>query len=173
MAANVVLNSYFQRLWDVPFLCVLLILPVIQKYFRFKRARQISARYDEDKGDGSMAKMTNDEAWSIIMSIAELEFPFFYRKALQFALFRVCFPRPIRFAMLIIASDLRHHEYFYSSSKDCPAVDSRTCGQTLRGHWCLDHRVLCQSALPSPNIGKLCPFELYPWLLPQVGSNFG
>ncbi|PGH01480.1 hypothetical protein AJ79_07918 [Helicocarpus griseus UAMH5409] len=36
----------------------------------------------------SMAKMTDDDAWKILMDDGQLEFPFMYLKALQFALFR-------------------------------------------------------------------------------------
>ncbi|KKZ68562.1 hypothetical protein EMCG_01010 [[Emmonsia] crescens] len=36
----------------------------------------------------SMAKMSDDEAWTILQDVGQLEFPFSYLKALQFALFR-------------------------------------------------------------------------------------
>lgn len=79
-----------QTSWKLWLPCALILFPVVQQYFRFTRLRRLQTRYGRDDADPRLARMTVDEAWTILMAIAQLEFPFFFRKALQFALFRVC-----------------------------------------------------------------------------------
>lgn len=73
----------------------LVIYPTIVSLLRFCRLRKLHRRYHYPTRE-SMARMTDNEAWEIQKVISELEFPFMYIKALQFALFRVRenFPRP-------------------------------------------------------------------------------
>lgn len=73
----------------------LVIYPTIVSLLRFRRLRKLHRRYHYPTRE-SMARMTDNEAWEIQKVISELEFPFMYIKALQFALFRVRenFPLP-------------------------------------------------------------------------------
>ncbi|KAJ9316910.1 hypothetical protein DTO271D3_2649 [Paecilomyces variotii] len=65
----------------------LVIYPTIVSLLRFRRLRKLHRRYHYPTRE-SMARMTDNEAWEIQKVISELEFPFMYIKALQFALFR-------------------------------------------------------------------------------------
>lgn len=66
----------------------LLVWPVITISLRFQRLNKTQKHYDYPTRE-SMAKMTDEEAFSIQKQIAQLEFPFMFIKSLQFALFRV------------------------------------------------------------------------------------
>lgn len=65
--------------------------PVLVSLLRFQRLRSLHSRYNFPTR-ASMANMTLQQAWEIQKSMAQLEFPFIYIKALQFALFRVSTP---------------------------------------------------------------------------------
>lgn len=62
--------------------------PILCSLLRFRRMRWLHRKYDFPTRE-SLARMTDDEAWEIQKVLLQLEFPFFYIKALQFALFRV------------------------------------------------------------------------------------
>lgn len=72
---------------------LLLAWPVVTISLRFQRLRQMHKKYDYPTRE-SMAKMTDDDAFNIQKTIAQLEFPFMFIKSLQFALFRVKRPKP-------------------------------------------------------------------------------
>ncbi|EAW07745.1 uncharacterized protein ACLA_024610 [Aspergillus clavatus NRRL 1] len=61
--------------------------PILCSLLRFRRMRWLHRKYDFPTRE-SLARMTDDEAWEIQKVLLQLEFPFFYIKALQFALFR-------------------------------------------------------------------------------------
>ncbi|KAG5295123.1 hypothetical protein I7I48_11881 [Histoplasma ohiense] len=54
---------------------------------RNRRVKKIGKKLNYPTRE-SMATMSNDDAWRILLDLAEMEFPFTYLKALQFALFR-------------------------------------------------------------------------------------
>lgn len=56
---------------------------------RFQRCRSLHQKYPY-KTRESMAKMTDQDAYTIQKTILQMEFPFIVLKSLQFALFRVC-----------------------------------------------------------------------------------
>ncbi|CAG8427246.1 unnamed protein product [Penicillium salamii] len=66
---------------------LLLVWPVVTISLRFQRLRQMHKKYDYPTRE-SMGKMTDDDAFNIQKTIAQLEFPFMFIKSLQFALFR-------------------------------------------------------------------------------------
>lgn len=70
---------------------ILIAYPLLVSLLRFRRIQWLHQKY-KYPNRASLAKMTDDEAWEIQKVLLQLEFPFIYIKALQFALFRVCFP---------------------------------------------------------------------------------
>ncbi|EAS31447.3 uncharacterized protein CIMG_06926 [Coccidioides immitis RS] len=54
---------------------------------RYRRIKQMQKEFNYPTRE-SLANMTDDDAWKILLIIGQLEFPFTYLKALQFALFR-------------------------------------------------------------------------------------
>lgn len=65
---------------------------LIQGRLRYSRARFLKNKYPYTRD--TFWRMTDHDAWEIQKSILQLEFPFISLKALQFALFRVCFLSP-------------------------------------------------------------------------------
>lgn len=62
---------------------------LLVKALRFRRINQLQR---SSASPSSLASMTDEQAWEIQKSMAQLEFPFLFEKSLQFALFRVrCF----------------------------------------------------------------------------------
>jgi hypothetical protein len=74
--------------WLMP---ALLAYPLLTAALRFQRVKYLKRKFKYDTKE-SLASMTNDDAWKIQQTIAELEFPWTFEKAMQFALFRVSFP---------------------------------------------------------------------------------
>jgi hypothetical protein len=62
--------------------------PVLCSFLRFRKMRWLHRKYNFPNRE-SLACMTDDEAWEIQRVLLQQEFPFFFIKALQFALFRV------------------------------------------------------------------------------------
>jgi hypothetical protein len=62
--------------------------PVLCSCLRFRRMRSLHRKYNFPTRE-SLARMTDEEAFEIQKVLLQLEFPFFFIKALQFALFRV------------------------------------------------------------------------------------
>lgn len=54
---------------------------LLVRALRFRRINKLQR--------SELASMTDEEAWKIQKSMAQLEFPFLFEKSLQFALFRV------------------------------------------------------------------------------------
>jgi hypothetical protein len=74
-----------------PLVCTVSLLvayPIVTTSLRFRRLRQLHKRYPYRTRE-SLAQMTDEEAYQIQKAVAQLEFPFMFIKALQFALFRV------------------------------------------------------------------------------------
>lgn len=63
--------------------------PILVSLLRFRRVRWLHRKYHYPTRE-SLSCMTDNEAWEIQKILLQLEFPFIYIKALQFALFRVC-----------------------------------------------------------------------------------
>ncbi|GIK02857.1 hypothetical protein Aspvir_006919 [Aspergillus viridinutans] len=61
--------------------------PVLCCFLRFRKMRWLHGKYNFPTRE-SLARMTDDEAWEIQRVLLQQEFPFFFVKALQFALFR-------------------------------------------------------------------------------------
>ncbi|PYH44419.1 uncharacterized protein BP01DRAFT_424193 [Aspergillus saccharolyticus JOP 1030-1] len=60
---------------------------LLVNFLRFRLVKWMHARYNYPTRE-SFAHMTDDDAWAIQKTMLEQEFPFFYLKSLQFALFR-------------------------------------------------------------------------------------
>ncbi|CEN62349.1 hypothetical protein ASPCAL08985 [Aspergillus calidoustus] len=61
--------------------------PVLVSLLRFRRVKQIHKKYNYPTRE-SFARMTDEDAFQIQKNLVQFEFPFFFTKALQFALFR-------------------------------------------------------------------------------------
>ncbi|KAL4809555.1 hypothetical protein BDV18DRAFT_132330 [Aspergillus unguis] len=61
--------------------------PVVCSLLRFRNMKQVHKKYNYPTRE-SFAKMTDEEAFEIQKNLIQYEFPFFFTKALQFALFR-------------------------------------------------------------------------------------
>lgn len=86
-AVGAIINAPLQK-W-LPYSVVLLIgWPLLTTSLRYRRLKQLHKKYNFPTRE-SMAKMTDEEAFEIQLEVGQLEFPFIYVKALQFALFRV------------------------------------------------------------------------------------
>lgn len=72
--------------WTYLILAVIL-YPTVLAFLRYRRLRQLNQKYPY-KTRASFASMTNTDAFYIQQALVELEFPFIFEKALQFALFR-------------------------------------------------------------------------------------
>lgn len=91
--------------------------PVLVSFLRFRRLKSLHKKYNYPTR-ASLSRMTDDEAWEIQKAMLELEFPFIFVKALQFALFRVrTGPYHIwllnvcRYLVLMAPQDLWHTHY--------------------------------------------------------------
>ena len=80
---GVVLQSWISYL-----LPLVLSYPLVVASLRFRRIRGLEKKFSHLIVD-DYATMTDKEAFEVINIMLELEFPTIYRKALQFALFRV------------------------------------------------------------------------------------
>lgn len=70
-----------------PIYLLVLLYPTLVLFFRHRRLRKTLQKYPYPTRS-SFSSMTNEHAFYIQQTIGELEFPFTYEKALQFALFR-------------------------------------------------------------------------------------
>lgn len=90
-AARAILNTSPQQ-WIPYALGLLFGYPLLTGSFRYRRRNKLQKQYNYPTRE-SMAAMTDEEAFQIQKTVAQLEFPFMFIKSLQFALFRVR-PRP-------------------------------------------------------------------------------
>jgi hypothetical protein len=74
--------------WIPYALCLLLSYPLFTSSLRYHRLNKLQKKYNYPTRS-SMANMTDEEAYQIQRTTAQLEFPFMFIKSLQFALFRV------------------------------------------------------------------------------------
>src|SRR5437764_15428838 len=81
-------RANLSRPWDFYILSAVLAYPMLVATLRYRRIRASEAKHPYLNRE-SYAGMTDNEAFEIINQMAELEFPTFFEKALQFALFRV------------------------------------------------------------------------------------
>lgn len=86
-AVKAILNAA-PRQWLLYALGLLLGYPILTSCLRYRRLRNLHTKYPYATRE-DMAKMTDDHAFEIQKTVAQLEFPFMFIKALQFALFRV------------------------------------------------------------------------------------
>jgi hypothetical protein len=77
------------RQWLPYALGILVGYPLLASSLRYQRLRNMHKKYPYATRE-DMANMTDDHAFEIQKATAQLEFPFMFVKALQFALFRVC-----------------------------------------------------------------------------------
>lgn len=61
---------------------------LLVRALRYQRLNQMYKDFDYPTRE-SYARMTDDDAWKILLNLGQVEFPFTYLKALQFALFKV------------------------------------------------------------------------------------
>ena len=73
--------------WSNYYFLLLVLYPVITALLRYDRLHRTSKTFQYPTRR-SFASMTDDDAFCIQQIVAELEFPFTFEKALQFALFR-------------------------------------------------------------------------------------
>ncbi|RMJ25183.1 hypothetical protein PHISP_03938 [Aspergillus sp. HF37] len=68
---------------------LILVYPLLVSLLRFRRVQHLHEKYNKyTSGASPLGEMTDDEAFDIQKQLIQLEFPFIYIKALQFALFR-------------------------------------------------------------------------------------
>ncbi len=80
-------HLYHPNLSSIYLLVLLIAYPTLVALFRYQRLRQTLGRYPYTTRR-SFSSMTNEHAFYIQQILGEVEFPFTYEKALQFALFR-------------------------------------------------------------------------------------
>lgn len=61
---------------------------LLVRALRYQRLKQMHKEFNYPTRE-SFARMTDDDAWKILLNLGQVEFPFTYLKALQFALFKV------------------------------------------------------------------------------------
>lgn len=113
--------------WSRYYLLLLLIYPLIATFLRRNRLRSTLEAFPYTNRR-SFSSMTNDDAFRIQQIILELEFPFTFEKALQFALFRT-YGIPTVSKLLVGTSQL-------SSADSAPKryVDTVILIQEFMGH---------------------------------------
>lgn len=118
--ARAILDSS-PRQWIPYALPLLLGYPLIARVLRYRRLRQLHRDYPY-KTRADMAKMTDDHAFQIQKTVAQLEFPFIFIKSLQFALFRVnyiCVCTPLDSAsILTLYPDLWYPDHLSTTHQD-------------------------------------------------------
>lgn len=87
-AARALIDSSAPQQWLPYALGLMLSYPLLTSSLRFRRLRKLHQQYNYPTRE-SMAKMTDEEAFQIQKTVAQLEFPSMFIKSLQFALFRV------------------------------------------------------------------------------------
>jgi hypothetical protein len=93
------------RQW-LPYALGLLVgYPLLTSGLRYQRLRNMYKKYPYVTRE-DMAKMTDEHAFEIQKAVAQLEFPFMFIKALQFALFRVC--RSYAYTHISLSSFMPH-----------------------------------------------------------------
>lgn len=107
-------------------LVFLLAYPILVSALRFHRLGRLHERYSKYATREGMAQMTDDDAFQIQKEMIQLEFPFFYLKALQFALFRVpTYPsQSLSIPSRIHANlpDIRHPHHLPNPNKHSPIL---------------------------------------------------
>ncbi|KAI9373083.1 hypothetical protein BJX61DRAFT_408200 [Aspergillus egyptiacus] len=84
--ANIIKNASPQQLMN--YVTPLVVAyPLLVSLLRFRCMKQIHKKYNYPTRD-SFARMTDEDAFQIQKNLVQYEFPFFFTKALQFALFR-------------------------------------------------------------------------------------
>lgn len=81
------LSTILLQKWSRYYLLLFLIYPLITNFLRRNRLRSTLKAFPYTNRR-SFSSMTNDDAFRIQQTLVELEFPFTFEKALQFALFR-------------------------------------------------------------------------------------
>ena len=120
-------------------LAILVAYPFLVSLLRFRRVQWVHQKF-KFPNRASLAKMTDDEAWEIQKVLLQLEFPFIYIKALQFALFRV---RLLSSSFFILfcgpsgnlnwpSEDLRNPQHLRAAHQDQPILESGDILQALR-----------------------------------------
>ncbi|KAL4872792.1 hypothetical protein BDV12DRAFT_161546 [Aspergillus spectabilis] len=84
--ANILKDASPQQLlkYIFPFVAA---YPILVSLLRFRRMKNIHKKYNYSARE-SFARMTDEDAFEIQKNLVQYEFPFFFTKALQFALFR-------------------------------------------------------------------------------------
>ncbi|KAE8309857.1 hypothetical protein BDV41DRAFT_418081 [Aspergillus transmontanensis] len=101
-------------------LAILIAYPLLVSLLRFRRVQWLHQKY-KFPNRASLAKMTDDEAWEIQKVLLQLEFPFLYVKALQFALFRT-YGIPTISGLLTKTSQFSNPETSYKRYADTSAL---------------------------------------------------
>lgn len=97
--------------------------PVLCSFLRFRKMRWLHRKYNFPTRK-SLARMTDDEAWEIQRVLLQQEFPFFFIKALQFALFRVSQSLALKLmSMLRDRADVRNPHYIRPPDRDEPILE--------------------------------------------------
>ncbi|KAJ5832670.1 hypothetical protein N7474_000981 [Penicillium riverlandense] len=112
-----------------PLVCTVSLLvayPIVTTSLRFRRLRQLHKRYPYRTRE-SLAQMTDEEAYQIQKAVAQLEFPFMFIKALQFALFRT-YGIPTISHLLTKTSQFSHPETSLKRYTDTSALVQEMVG---------------------------------------------
>lgn len=117
---------------------LLLAYPAVVSLLRFQRVKELQEKYKKYATREAMGEMTDDEAFEIQKQMVQLEFPFIYIKALQFALFRVRassspLPYPPQHISNLIP-DLRHPNYLPHPNRNKTVLAAGKLPKTLFRH---------------------------------------
>lgn len=85
--------------------------PVLVALLRFRNMKRLHRKYNYPTRE-SFAQMTDEDAFQIQKNLIQFEFPFFYTKSLQFALFKVCPSSSSCCKTTNIIADLWHPYHF-------------------------------------------------------------
>lgn len=159
----------------------LIAYPTIVSLLRFRRLKKLHEKYHYPTRE-SMAQMTDNDAWEIQKAVSELEFPFMYIKALQFALFRVRCIHSLRLVfpfltshicsgILTLTTDLRNPHHIQPSSWNRPILEPAQVSKEIRRHIRLDRRVRRIRTHLRPIPERHCAGQLPAQRIPQHGED--
>lgn len=121
---------------------LLLAYPVVVSLLRFRRVNELQEKYKKYETREAMSEMTDDEAFEIQKQMIQLEFPFIYIKALQFALFRVCFSSPLSNKRLTNTPlDIRNPNNLPHPNRNKAILTTGKLAKTLHRHRSPDPRI--------------------------------
>jgi hypothetical protein len=119
----------------------------------------------------SFAQMTDEDAFQIQKNLIQIEFPFFYTKSLQFALFKVCPSSSSCCKTTNIIADLWHPYHFADPDQDKPVLKRQHLLQALHRHKRPRPGVRGAVSIRSTWASGYCAYSIPPQWLPGLGHD--